>query len=345
VRVAKSDALELANLGGERVSEHKDRLIFFSTDPGFLVPAIVAAEQITRQPDVMAIADVMIMLIDVPNEQGAELQSAFPNIIFRHISKDGFDLPDGAVFNETHVPKASLARLSSSAYIDDHYKHVVYIDGDVQVIGSILPLVSHNVREGYVLAGPDAAELWWPEAGGSATGERNYIRGLGLEDPRLYFNGGILAATRTTWASFGAEALQFMRDRSTICRYHDQSAMNAITSESKREFLSPRYNFNRWYGLLGLRDAMTPAIIHFTGAQKPWADKYPSYNGEFKDAYVRIVAEHPVLTSYWNRTSGRSGPSLDQPPRLGLGWALPWRVPLRRRRALKSFHRTNYAVV
>jgi len=327
------------------MSDGKDRLIFFSTDRGFLVPTIVAAEQITRQADVMAIADVMVMLIDVSKEQVAELQAAFPMIGFRHISKDGFELPDGAVFNETHVPKASLARLSSSNYIDEAYNHVIYIDGDVQIVGSILPLVKHNVEEGCVLAAPDAAELWWPEAGGSATGERNYIKGLGISDPRLYFNGGILAANRETWASFGVRALQFMRSKSAICRYHDQSAMNAITPRVKREFLSPRYNFNRWYGLLGLRKAMKPAIIHFTGAQKPWADKYPSYDGEFKDAYISLVDKHPVLAPHWEATSGRSGPSLDAPPRLGLGWALPWRVPLRRRRALRSFRRTNYAVV
>jgi lipopolysaccharide biosynthesis glycosyltransferase len=327
------------------MSDGKDRLIFLSTDQGFLVPTIVAADQITRQADVMAIADVMIMLIDISDEQGVELQAAFPSIQFRHISKDGFELPHGATFNETHVPQASLARLSSSNYIDERYRHVVYIDGDVQIVGSILPLVSHDVREGSVLAAPDAAELWWPEAGGSATGERSYVQGIGIDDPRLYFNGGVLAATRQTWASFGAQALQFMRDKSEICRYHDQSAMNAITPRSKREFLSPRYNFNRWYGLLGLRKAMKPAIIHFTGAQKPWADKYPSYDGEFKDAYTSLVAEHPVLTPHWEATSGRAGTSLDAPPRLGLGWALPWRVPLRRRRAMKSFRSTNYSVV
>ncbi|MEI5687815.1 glycosyltransferase family 8 protein [Sphingomonas kyungheensis] len=326
------------------MSDRRHRLVFFSTDRGFLVPTIVAAEQITRQADVMAIADVMIMLIDIAPEQGAALQAAFPKIAFRHISKDGFALPDGAVFNETHVPKAALARLSSSRYIDSQYKHIVYIDGDVQIVGSILPLVSHDVGEGHILAGPDAAEMWWSEAGGSATGERHYVRGLGISDPRLYFNSGVLAATRETWAAFGVQALQFMRDRSAICRYHDQSALNAITPRAKREFLSPRYNFNRWYGLLGLRERMNPAIIHFTGAQKPWADKYPSYNGEFKDAYTTLVARHPVLAPYWETTSGRAGPGLDQPPRLGLGWALPWRVPLRRKRALRSFRRTPYSV-
>jgi len=312
---------------------HKNAAIIFTTDKGYLVPTLLVAEQIALQNDVFAVADILIFLTDFTLEEFTEIEGLFADRPFKFVALDAelYALPMEATFNKTHVPRSALARLATGNLIPENYDFIIYIDGDVQIVGSLLPLVTKEPVEGQLLAACDQAYISWPEKGRYASEIRKYLHRLGIEDPFDYFNSGVLVATRSTWLKITVDALEFMRNHSRDCRYHDQSALNAVARD-RRVHLSPKYNCVSWYHLLGLVEEIEPAIIHFTGGAKPWNTDTPPWNGRFRHLYSDFVSKYPLVRKYWN-------PQECPDQGLSLGWMIPWRRWLRRRRAKRYLER------
>ena len=326
-----------------RPPARSNRVAFFTTDAGYLVPTLVAALQVARQALPERIADVMVFLVGIDDADRVRLQESFPDLMFCAISSQKYALPDAAHFNATHVPRSTLARLVAPEFIPSSYLNLIYLDGDIQVVGDLRPLLTYDVPEGKMLAAPDIAELIWPERGVYASAYRSYLAQLGLERGDDYFNAGVLAARRETWLRFGRDALSFMIEHSVACRYHDQSALNRVV-KSSRLFLSPRYNYNTWYQELLQHEPLGPALLHFTGGTKPWADDHPAQEGVYREQYLELVAAHEVLVPFWHKTSGRrqlSPPGRASRPRSSL---LFWREPFRRRRARRLLSQTRFAL-
>lgn len=326
----------------------KNRAIFFTTDRGFLVPTLVAATQVLNQPDVRAIADIFVFLVGFSEPEANEIRREFRDqpIIFQTSSPSRYSMPDEAVFRKTHVPPSALARLTVGRNIPEHYKHLTYFDGDIQIVGSILDLIRFDVPEGLILGATDRPYVKIPENDASARTTRDYLKCIGIKDPRDYFNSGVLSATRDTWISLSDKALQYFLQHSDRCRFHDQSALNAI-SVGHRLALSPRYNYVSTYAECEAEDMISPAVIHFTGAQKPWfADSRP-WRGRFKESYAAILQAHPMLRDFPFMPDAEHMERTDRDGERA--WKLlrlitPWRVPLRRRRIRRYLRETQFAV-
>lgn len=324
----------------------KNRAIFFTTDYGFLIPTLVSAQQILQQEDVENIADILIYLVDYQNEEYEKICREFPKIRFFMISSSQYELPLGATFNVTHVPKSTLARLVVASDFPEQYDHLVYIDGDTQITGSIFPLVKHDVAIGSILASCDRPYIIWHENRKIVKNMRIYLSGLGIYNPEDYFNAGVIAATRSTWASLGANALKYFVDNSADCLYHDQSAINAI-SLGRREVLSPKYNFVSSYADMGAADYLEPSIIHFTGGSKPWFSNAAPWYGRFKHHYEGLLSERPWLRRYWKVKPWAERLESDLRASLAIlvvRVIMPW-IAIKRRRQIKRYLReTRFAV-
>ena len=318
------------------LGREKTRAVFFTTDRGYLVPTIVGALQVMSQPDTMAIADVLIVLVDFSDAESDDIAGTFEALPcgFLRLPKSSYALPEGAVYNNTHVPQSTLARLAAGPFIPERYEHLVYLDGDIQIAGSILPLVSHDVPPGRILAGNDHAYLNCCEIGNNGVMFRNYLKKLGISDPRDYFNAGVLAARRTTWIAIASDALAYIQQNSSSCIYHDQSALNAV-SVGRREVLHPSYNFISWYKDLKAEEIFAPVVIHFTGGSKPWQPVGASWGGQFLKDYKAVVERFPLLSRYSasSRAVGPPGKTLAQR-------IMFWRPAFRRRR-IRSYLRST----
>ena len=327
-------------------SEKKTRAIFFTTDYGFLVPTLVAAQQVQKQSDVTEIADVLVYLVDVSEDATKEISSAFPDIKFFNISSERYELPEGATFHLTHVPRSTLARLAVASDLPEQYEHLVYLDGDVQVVGSILPLVRHDVADGSILASCDRLYIVWPEKRKHVDKLHTYLTQLGMADPYDYFNAGVLAARRSTWISLAADALRYIGEHSAACLYHDQSAMNAV-SLGRREVLSPKYNFVSGYADVGATDYVDPSIIHFTGGSKPWFSMAAPWRGRFKHHYDEILVTNPWLRKYHALKPENEVIKDDHAANLAIlliRVILPWIAMGRRKRIKRYLTQTQFAV-
>jgi len=269
-------------------------LVVFVTDGGFLVPSLVAASQLVKQgvPD---IADIMIYTVDVDAGVLSKLRTNNPRIQFENLPSHLFTPPTNITFAKNHVPVTSLARLSLQEVMAPKYKNIVYIDGDVQITGDVRALINCIVPDGKIMAGRGSA--WLDDGRDEDATPRGYLESLGRVSPADYFNAGVLAFSSETWKHSAKIALDFFFANSAACIRHDQSALNAIFKGNVVHF-PPKYNFHSKYAELDWRGRYSPAIIHFTGPNKPWGKPATPWWDKFKQTYRDIVKQQPYLAAF-----------------------------------------------
>lgn len=271
-----------------------NRLVTFVTDIGFLVPSLVAAKQLVDQ-GAHQLADIVIYTVNIDDDLVSYLRDHPGNrhIRFEALPYSLFAPPEGVHFHKNHVPITSLARLSLHEVIDPKYENIIYIDGDVQIVGDVSGLINYTVPDGKILAGRGSAWLDQADSGTNLTPD-NYLKNLGDLTNDTYFNAGVLAFRRSTWVTAGPAALKFFFDNSEICIRHDQSALNAIFKGNIINF-APKYNFHSVYADIYAQKHYPPAIIHFTGPKKPWGNAVAPWGMRFQHTYHKLLREQPRL--------------------------------------------------
>ncbi|WP_312223850.1 glycosyltransferase family 8 protein [Rhizobium rhizoryzae] len=277
----------------------KENAVVFVTDKGFLVPSLVAALQVLEQREASSAADIVVVLIDIDQGLHQTLERLFNplGIIFFALNASEFLPSEGAFFNKTHVPKTTLGRLALHKVLPDQYVNIVYLDGDIQIVGDIGPLLRHRVAAGKIAAVTEGNWLCEGDMGHYWPKHQAYMTALGITDPLDYFNAGILAFRLDTWREMAPRALAYFTSYPERCLYHDQSALNAVF-HGHRECLSPIYNYASLYADLNLTAEVSPRIIHFTGGNKPWHYGGPPWNGRFLTIYRTFLETYPQLASF-----------------------------------------------
>ena len=264
------------------------------TDNGYLGPSLHAALQLAAQ-NIDAQADILIYTVGVDPALIDALQNRAGGVIsFIALPDTSYVPPAGVAFTKNHVPVTALARLVIADHLPPQYRNIVYLDGDIQIVGDIAPLVRHRVRDGWIAAGRGSA--WLDPSDRLGLNPKGYFDVLGGATRQSYFNSGVLACNRDTWAVYGPRALNaFFSNGDTFIR-HDQSALNAVF-EQNVEPLSPAYNFHNVYAKLLCQRILAPKIIHFTGPAKPWKAAVPPWGRRFRKSYVDLLERFPELAS------------------------------------------------
>ncbi len=276
----------------------KNRVCVYVADHGFLVPSLVSAKQLALSK-ASELADIIIYLLGIEPEVVAKLENSFTGYEIKFIVLDtnAFAPPSSVSFRQGHVPIATLARLVLADYIPANYKHVVYLDGDTQIMGDITPLLKFEVPEGKIAAVNGSI---WLTGNTNAEWNKQYLKNLGGVDQYQYFNGGVLAFQLETWAEIGPQALKFFFENSEACYHHDQSALNAVC-KGRRVTLEPAYNFHSEYAKLCVKNSYNPRIVHFTGNTKPWMYPVAPWGRRFTQPYIDILNEHVFLNDFMKK--------------------------------------------
>ncbi len=326
----------------------KDRAVVFVTDAGFLMPSLVAACQVSCQPQVMACADIFLLLVDLDEGLERSLAAEFSGrkLNFLRLDSKLFEPGTGTFFNPAHISRTALGRLVLHEVLPPSYRHVIYLDGDVQIIGDIAPLVMHDVKPGCIAAANDFLWLRQGRVGGYWRRHRQYLQDIGVDRPADYFNSGVIAFELDTWREMAPRALEYFQEFSGACRYHDQSALNHVFFD-RREMISPVYNFATDFSLLGLAPETKPRILHFTGMEKPWWFDGPPWNGCFLPVYRRFCEEHPLVRPFL-RTPDKEALAASQKAlrnsQLKSALRTPWRHWQRRKKFRRYMDETAFAV-
>jgi Lipopolysaccharide biosynthesis proteins, LPS:glycosyltransferases len=266
-----------------------DRGVVLVADRGFFAQSVLVVEQL-RQQRVDRFAGIAVVTVDVEDDLVGPVAARLPGVAFIPLRTRDFVPPDGAVL-PPHLPPTTLARLALEPVLPSSWRSLVYLDGDVQLVGDVRPLVAADVPHGRVLAGRGSA--WLAGEGGSGVIRDDVLARLGTTRDD-YFNAGVLAARRDTWAERAPRALARYLAEPDLFPWLDQDALNAEFAGDVLP-LPPSYNFHSYYAALGVSRTARPRIVHFTGDAKPWRSANPPWRARFARAYSDLTRRHPEL--------------------------------------------------
>jgi Glycosyl transferase family 8 len=221
-------------------------------------------------------------------EVSEDLLSAFPEGAAIHRLTD---YPKSFRFEmTTHVPAAAMLRLFALEELASSYRRVVYLDGDVfQAWGTLADVLALPETGRPLAAVRDRSH--WPDDR-RLHQQKTYVAALHPKIGENYFNSGMMVVNGPVWAEgqYSQAALEFFNRNSDLCRYGDQSALNAAVG-GNWDSLSPGWNWQMSKVSYPLLSGRRPRLVHFTGPTKPWSDRFRLFDPAIFEAMKQFLQE------------------------------------------------------
>lgn len=261
-------------------------------DENFAMHTCVALTSLKMNKKENTCYEVYIMVIDCSERAIQKLRELEENNFRIHIVKTSVDKYK-VVKQVAHVPLASLVKFDICELLPQ-YDKILYLDGDIIVRKDLNSLYETELGEDYVAGVPHS---------------------MGIITKERKVNGGVLLFNAK---KIRQEKLQeiFVATRLSlgVRKSMDQETFQIVFAD-KKKFVHPRYNvmmdkvdyekkyysiedFNRFYGTAykNRKEVMdTAAIMHFTGAIKPWKYKFAKGFKEWYSYYQIAFQEEENL--------------------------------------------------
>ena len=250
--------------------------IVICTDKWFVMPTGVMMHSVcVNNPDV----DIMFHAIhddSVTSKDRRDLEETVmvfegKSITFYHIDVTKFPCFPNITIG-VGVTQASYYRLMLSEILPKSILKVLYLDGDIIVRHSLLPLWNTDLKGHPVGVIPDFSE-----------GNLEYYHRLNYPPGLGYFNSGVLLANLEYWREHDVvkDFFRILQDYSDRIQLHDQDVLNIAFSENK-VILPIKYNLMNGFlckeaiqhdyreDEMEIEESRrNPVIVHFTPG-KPW---------------------------------------------------------------------------
>lgn len=175
-------------------------------------------------------------------------------------------------FNLERLPRAAFYRLFLSDILPSTIEKVLYMDGDIIVRHSLLPLWNIDLANNAIGATIDACE-----------GEIEKYNRLRYSFEKGHFNSGVLLINLKYWRDnlVKKEFLRYLIDFPDRIVFADQDVMNVVLQDRKltlpikynlqTAFLRKVPRWDYWKYESEVKEAIAdPIIVHFTEKDKPW---------------------------------------------------------------------------
>lgn len=269
------------------------------TDHKYIMQYGVMIHSVCRNNEGLAVRFHVIIDESVTEEDKKDLKDVAGgnDVLFYKVdSKDFSSMPLYA-----HMTSATYYRLLISNILPEDIGKVLFLDGDIIVRHSLLPLWETDI-EGFALAAvPDPAE--------SVIEMYNRLR----YPPSLgYFNAGVLLINLSFWRAnnIAGEIESFAKNHSDRILYFDQDILNSVLREKKKT-LPIKYNlqsghlwklerdgYDYWkYETEVLEARKDPVIIHYVFG-KPWVE---GTDHPFKSSFLKYQNETKWKGQIWLR--------------------------------------------
>ena len=210
------------------------------------------------------------------------------------------DYPQFSIDSGSHLTMATFYRLLIQDVLPIDVQRVIYLDCDIIVRHSLLPLWEISLDGKSLAAVPDLSE---------AIQER-YSR-LGYSADKGYFNAGMLVINLDFWRRHDLKKvfLEYFFLHKHVCLQHDQDVLNVCCLDTK-VVLPLKYNsqdgfyyrkkyidVNRYKGQW-TETLSDPIVLHFT-ANKPWEIEcdFPYKDEFFKYQKLTVWKDTPLVHS------------------------------------------------
>ena len=225
------------------------------------------------------------------------------SVLFYHandkMQKQSF--PKG--MNRNDITRTTYYRLYLAELLPVELDKVLYLDGDVIVRHSLLPLWNTNIEEKAVAAAYDCS-----------SGCIEYYNRLKYPFELGYFNAGVLLVNLNYRREHQVlnDFVSYMENHADSIKFWDQDVLNVVFRDKKvliplkynlqHQFLwKRRTTYDYWKLEKEISDALAdPCIVHFTYKEKPWrlyfADSHP-FNSTW-DKYQNMTKWKGVKYDY-----------------------------------------------
>jgi len=268
--------------------------VCYVSDLNFLLPTLVSAASLRKFVPKHK-ADVYIFLVD-EDIQRLEALNAFLktyNIDILPLDSRSFSEFDADKFNKSYLSAATLGRFFIEGLLPPSCRRIVYIDGDTWVRRDPSPLIDAVVPDGRFAAVEDMLTFRSGNFTSYGRSIKEHFDSLGLQRKFGYFNTGVFAVSRDTWRGLAAEGYKFFLENTAACKYHDQSALNAIMGD-RRLRLSLKWNFQTSYRQLSIEKTIDPCIYNFTQFPKPWMGVCAPWKDIYADYQAALAPFTPL---------------------------------------------------
>ncbi|SNZ16267.1 Lipopolysaccharide biosynthesis protein, LPS:glycosyltransferase [Terribacillus aidingensis] len=216
-----------------------------------------------------------------------------------HYLEVDLDAYDGAIASR-HISKAAYYRISIPDMMDQSIERTLYVDCDMLIFDDVKKLFDIDMEGNIVAAVSDY-------------GEHNRLPKMGITSEDRYFNSGLLLIDMQAWRDHNMtdKVLTFIDENPDKLAWHDQDALNALLWD-KWLILHPKWNAQahvtlKEYKAKSVEEERTlrtvrgnPAIVHFTGADKPWQE---GCTHPYTEAYYAYLAKTPFSHKFNNSLS------------------------------------------
>ncbi len=254
-------------------------------DSGYLLPALVSAIQ-ARKNLSHDLADVIIVCIDTPDENSAQVQAVAEENAVR------LSYVPRQVIGDMHI---MFARLIVHDLIAEQYERILYIDADTQIAGPLDPLIAAPIPPGRFLACRDPAVIFaklsagWHRRIKAERDEVGYTRPFAN-----YFNSGVIVMERESWPTLSAACLEMLRDRGQQMQYPDQDILNLAIGD-RCTLISNRWNFPGFLIGSNVEKSTKPHIYHFMSNPRPWNHAVAPWGQAGARPYTELLRQYPEL--------------------------------------------------
>lgn len=248
--------------------------ILFCANPGYFQHLAVTAVSLSESNRESRLK-LHILTCDRDMEREVRLRETLErlsNVTYEiHVADDG---AIGAFFVDGFITKEAYLRLIAPDLLPAEVRRLIYLDCDLLVLDDIRPLWTLDLVQ-VIAAAPD-----YPRLEAFMSPVRRDI--LGIPKDATYVNSGVLVMDIDRWRSEGLTRrfVDYVQRMGSHLAFYDQDAINAVLA-GRIQLLDPRWNLQARMYRVGRRsfpedfDATKearkqPAIIHFTGSEKPW---------------------------------------------------------------------------
>ena len=255
----------------ERQGRRMDIVLCF--DSNYIVPAAVAvASAIASNAHDRIVFHLFVLGVGEDERERFRAIVRQPHsVIFYDMDSEAFaDFPINKLLTSASV--AAYFRLAIPDLLDKSVRRVLYVDCDVMVLDSLLPLFELDLGGAVIGAVPDILSY-----------RIAVYNRLHLDLKRGYFNSGVLLIDMECWRHENCTDLcmDTIRNRTSKLDWPDQDALNLVLCDNKK-WLDFRYNLQEsflydeksndvyWKDYGAVKEAiLNPCIVHFN-ALKPW---------------------------------------------------------------------------
>lgn len=273
---------------------HRHAVCYVVSDGYLLQTALSALQARKHSPE-----DVQVVVVHLSD--GASRQAdAFRGVL----EGAGVRLVEGQIelLGGLHF---AFARLFLPDLLPAEIDEILYLDGDTQIVGDLLPLLRAAPPEGGLIGVKDPmvfihgtsrffhdqVEGWWSESG--------------IPDPvrEHYINSGVLRIGRSALAALRDSVQDLLLTVEVVPRFLDQDLINRAMDQ---RVVTAGLDWNFPGFLLGTRveERCRPRIIHFMSDPRPWEAPFRPWGRRYFEPYESLVRHHPELRSAWTRASG-----------------------------------------